>query len=277
MTPAPREDLDTRVARALAKLDSHRRALDASVGDADEHRHEVTSLLATLREWDDDEVLEDLVRNGAVDERRPTLARHLLSATWAEEESAWLREMGRARAAAAAAGRPLDEHPWGAYGGMRRTLELLDLDGCNRLVLVGCGPLPDSLFCCLDHTEVPHLVGIDQDASACARARALLDEMATDRIEIVHAEGVTFDYGTTDIACISAFVTDRAAVLERVIASGSPGTQVVLRLPIRAGVLLFEPTAPSLPDGLIERAGTDQPSGPFGLRYAVLEVDGIRR
>lgn len=135
---------------------------------------------------------------------------------------------------------------WSAYAGMKSLLELFDFPVCRRFLLAGCGPLPDTLFCLHDSTDVPDGIGIDRDPGTIRKARAMVMAFGLRRIRVVEEEAcVINDKGFDGLYC-SLFVTPRQGRLERIADTASSGTRVILRDPFFTGKLVFEAVAETL-------------------------------
>lgn len=262
--------LAARVERLTNSLDGHRERLGGLDPDDTDLASAMEDLLALVRTYDDDEALAALARTGAIDAYRSLFGPRVLRFTWAVERAAYntLRERDVER------GQPIESllgpNTWGAYARMAETLELVDTSQWQRFLMVGCGPLPDSLFCLHDRTEVPRLVGADRDVDALRMARELAQHLALDRIELRNADAVDLDYGRFDAVCCSIFAAPRQAIMERIAATASPDCVVLLRDPVGMGALLFEPVVDRLPARFEVRAAATTPPGKFMLRYFVL-------
>ncbi len=136
--------------------------------------------------------------------------------------------------------------------------------------MVGCGPLPDSLLCLYERTDIATLVGFERDPAAALMARELLEALGLDRIRSVEGDGLEVDYGDFDAICPSVFAVPRRAIAERIAETAREDAVVILRDPFFTGTLLFEPLADSLPAPLEIRSETASAPGPFMLRRYVV-------
>jgi SAM-dependent methyltransferase len=181
------------------------------------------------------------------------------------EERAFDALMSRRAQHAGRLGPLLGTHAWGAWAGMAQSLALVDVAACRRFLMVGCGPLPDSLLYLHEETAVESLVGIDRDPQALRRARELSAAFGLERIEIRDADARDFDYAGFDLICCSAFLTPRREVLARVAATARPDCAILLRDPVLTGKLFFESV---LPDPRFEVcAESSAPPRRFMLKY----------
>lgn len=74
------------------------------------------------------------------------------------------------------------------YARMAELLNMLDFRTCRRFIEVGCGIMPSSLIFMYEHTDVPDLHGIDNNAKAAACARAITTQWGMTRIHIDYAD-----------------------------------------------------------------------------------------
>jgi hypothetical protein len=235
----------------------------------------VRELLELIRSSDGE---AELPRLGlpAVERHRATFAPAVLEFVAAQER----REIGRIRPVSLGTGETLASrlgaNRWGAYRGMSRALGLVEVKAGARVAMVGCGPLPDTLFCLWDRTPAAELVGFDRDREAVATASALVAMLALDRISCVVADAAALDYSGFDLVCCSVFAEPRAAVLERIAATADPGASVLVREPVGAAVLAFAPVLEPPPRGLEVRARIEPYGGPFNLAYVALAATESR-
>jgi hypothetical protein len=264
-----------RVTRLRARLDWHREQVAGSL--ADPQSGAIEALLEFVRSYDDEEAYAALERAGDVAAHRAFLSLRVLAFTAATE-----RRKGAELLSAAPAGTPpiestLHSNPWGAYAGMAATLDSVDLSGCRSFVVVGCGPLPDSLLCLHERTEIDELVGIDRDTAALRTAGELVRTIGLERVRLAWGDGLELDYGAFDAICPSVFAAPRRGLLERIAATARDDAVIILRDPFFTGTLLFEPAIDALPARLEVRFRTASLPGPFMLRRYVLGVRARQR
>lgn len=231
----------------------------------------MSELLELVRALDDRDAFAELDRDGTVAACRACFGPRMLAFTAAVED--------RVRADLLAEGvdrgsidSRLRSNPWGAYRGTEETVAATELSKCRRLAMIGSGPLPDTLVYLHEHTEVNALVGIERDRDAADRARALLDRLGLDRIEIREADGAQVDYAGFDAVFVSVFAEPRAEIVARVASTAEPGAVVVLRDPVFTGRLLFDSVLDRLPERLQLRATARSRPGSLMLARYVLAV-----
>jgi hypothetical protein len=136
------------------------------------------------------------------------------------------------------------------YASMAETLQLVDYSACKRYVMIGIGRVPASLLYLHDWTAVPELVGIDNYPEAVAKCRQLLDAYRIDRIKVLLADGVDYDYSDADVIYLGYFANPRADVLARIIRTAKKSAQVILRDPVGTGTLFAERLLPAIKPAL---------------------------
>jgi hypothetical protein len=248
-------------------LAAHRRRLLAG-SDVDA----VEALLASLRAWRDSEALEQLAAGGELAGWRAFLAPYVLRYTaWTERRTR--ERLLREGSGGAGLGARLAAERYGAYARVADGLRLLDTSRCRSAVMVGCGPLPDTLVHLYEHTPAARLIGLDHDREAVTLASEFVAATGlNDRVSIEHGDALAHDYGAADLVVVSVFATPRRAVVGRIAATGRSGAAVLLREPFRTGALLFEPVLPDLPAGLRLTATAPRRDGPFMLDYHALTL-----
>lgn len=116
----------------------------------------------------------------------------------------------------------------------------VNFERCRRFVMVGCGPLPGTLFNVVDSTDVPEIVGLDIDRHAISCVNEIARRCAIERIHAEPCDGRDFDYSQSDIVYVANLVTPKSSILARICETAASGTQIVLRDPVSAGELLSE-------------------------------------
>jgi hypothetical protein len=127
-----------------------------------------------------------------------------------------------------------------SYERVRDMFDHVDFTGRRRAVMVGCGPLPVTLWHLLDRTPIERAVGIDADAAAVEFARRASQRMGRERAVFESADGRTYDYRGADVIYIANLVRPKADVLARVAQTVPAGTPVILRDPHGVGELLTD-------------------------------------
>ncbi len=116
----------------------------------------------------------------------------------------------------------------------------VDLRKCIRLVMVGCGPCPTTIFHIFDRTAIPDIIGLDVVPDAIETARALTRRFGLSRVRLEVCDGQEFDYDGAQLVFISNMVSPKAGVLSRIADTAPAEVQIILRDPYSLGLLLAE-------------------------------------
>lgn len=126
------------------------------------------------------------------------------------------------------------------YDRVRDMFDVVDFGSSRRFVMVGCGPLPMTLYHVHDRTELPDLVAIDGDADAIAKVNATARRFGLDRVSASVISGERFDYAGADVIYVANLVRPKRLVLGRIADTAPRGAAIVLREPYSLGRLLTE-------------------------------------
>lgn len=280
MAPPIESNPEERVRRLRQILGAFRAQLSANEASSDpaDFDRAMEDFLRFVSTGVDRDAYARLEAAGEIAGFRRFFASRVLRFTWAAEQAAYAKIMARCAAGPGhGAGPRPGEHPWGAYHRMKSALAAMDLSACRSAVMAGCGPLPDTLLCLHDETDIPRLVGIDRDGEAVQRARDLVDRLGCRRIEIIQAAAGDFDYGGFDLICPSAFVAPRRGLMRKIAGTADPSCRILLRAPVFAGTLLFEPLELSLLAYFEVQREIDLPPGRFQLSYSVMALRAASR
>jgi hypothetical protein len=125
----------------------------------------------------------------------------------------------------------------------------LDFRECRRMVLVGCGWVPATLFYLHHKTDISELVGLDILPDAVATANDLARRLGYRRVRAELRNGSSYDYGQTQIVYIVGMVGEtKSAVLSRIADTAPDNVQVMLNEPYSLGRLWSQSVEPSLDD-----------------------------
>lgn len=133
-----------------------------------------------------------------------------------------------------------------SYDRVRDMFDRIDFSGCHRFVMVGCGALPVTMLNILNKTGVPHIIGLDIDATALDLNKAILVTANEPRLQMVCSDGCDYNYRDADVIYIANLVSPKAGVLGRVADTAGRHTPVILRDPYAMGRLFTEAGADCL-------------------------------
>jgi hypothetical protein len=146
------------------------------------------------------------------------------------------------------------------YDQTRSEAMLVDYSNCDTLVMVGCGPFPETTMYLYENTPIKIIIGLDQEQSAVAIAGDLLASLGIDKIQMEHAKGEKYDYSEADVIYVANFVSPKREVFEHIAETAKPNTKIITRHPVSFGKMLYEDTLANIPPRLtVKRTGQVNP------------------
>ena len=131
-----------------------------------------------------------------------------------------------------------------------KDITLIDWQGKKKIVMVGSGPLPETILYLYDHTNIEQIVGLDNNQEAIFIAGEMIRSIKnTSRIQLQHYNGLHYDYSDADIIYVANFITPKIKILDRIAVTAKNGVQVLVQTPVSFGKMLYE----SATDGLNPR------------------------
>lgn len=120
----------------------------------------------------------------------------------------------------------------------------LRLDACERLVLVGSGWIPVTLFYFQDKSAVLEMIGIDVVPDAIQTASVMARLFGYDRARFERADGRHYDFSRAQIVYVVGVVSEKAEVISRIASTAAENVQVVVNEPYSLGHLWHESVEP---------------------------------
>jgi len=127
-----------------------------------------------------------------------------------------------------------------AYARIQDAEHFIDFSQCRTFTVVGCGPLPATLFYIHEKTNVQTIIGIDNNRDAIDIARKLIAHQEFPRIRLKHINGKDFNYQGADVIYIANLVSAKKKILNQIIQTTRNNVRVILREPYGMGILLSE-------------------------------------
>lgn len=116
--------------------------------------------------------------------------------------------------------------------------------GMQRIVMVGCGWRPVTMFHLHDTTDAREIVGLDVVPDAVETAAALARKLGYDRIRTELRDGTGFDYAGADIVYVASMVSPKPDVIARILDTAPEDVRIVLWEPVALGRLWVEGSMP---------------------------------
>jgi hypothetical protein len=149
-----------------------------------------------------------------------------------------------------------------AYDRVNDMFQNIDFNNCSRLVMVGCGPSPVSIFQIYDRTEIPDIIALDVVPDAIERVRSLIEHFGLSRMRAEVCDGTDFDYGSAGIVVVANMVSPKAGVVSRIADTAPRAVQIAVRDPYGLG-LLWADSAERALDPRLEVIGRGHPGLPL--------------
>jgi hypothetical protein len=127
-----------------------------------------------------------------------------------------------------------------AYLRIKDVQDSTDLSECGTFAMVGCGPLPATLFYIHEKTSIEIIIGVDNNREAIDVAGKLIEHQEFPRIQLKHVNGMNFNYQEADIIYIANLVSPKRRILNQIIETARNDVKVILRDPYGMGILLSE-------------------------------------
>jgi hypothetical protein len=132
------------------------------------------------------------------------------------------------------------------YAGVDCELQLVGDAALQLVIVVGCGPYPETLLAISESALTIHrVVGLDRSPQAVRiagevikRCRAAKQHLPRVRAECAPAAEAS--YQAADVVLLANGVEGKRAVLHRIAATAPPGVRVLARNPVLLGRLLYE-------------------------------------
>jgi hypothetical protein len=126
------------------------------------------------------------------------------------------------------------------YNRVRDMFDVVDFSSRRRFVMVGCGPLPMTLYHVHDRTAVTELIAIDVDLHAVETVNATARNFGLNRVAAHALSGEEFDFAGADVVYVANLVRPKRQVLARIADTAPETAAIVLRDPYSLGRLLTE-------------------------------------
>lgn len=115
----------------------------------------------------------------------------------------------------------LDDDLYKRFSAKKTDFEHLSHRNIKRLVLVGAGSFPETMFHLYHHTKIPHILGLDYEygctSAACRILGSVQSGMTNPRMRFAQANGLEYDYTGADHVHIAGYVPSKADIIRRVI------------------------------------------------------------
>lgn len=121
-----------------------------------------------------------------------------------------------------------------------REMKMLDFKKCKKMVMVGCGCLPETMLYIYENTPIKEIIGIDNNQEAIYIAGEIVRNLGASKLHLLHENSINYDYKDADIILISNMMDDKKKILDRIAETTSDKVQILARTPIHLGHMFYE-------------------------------------
>jgi hypothetical protein len=137
-----------------------------------------------------------------------------------------------------------------SYSRVEDLAQMVDFSSCKKIVMVGCGAFPATLFWIYDHYPGMEYIGIDIDSTSIALASSVSKILNLKKFILKLINGSEYNYSNVDFVYIANQVTPKNEVLRRVMETSNGKIPIVVRNPTPLGKLLAECVLKSSPSNV---------------------------
>ncbi|MFT7184328.1 MAG: hypothetical protein ACI9QC_000667 [Oceanicoccus sp.] len=138
-----------------------------------------------------------------------------------------------------------------SYNHVNEELKLIDTKKCKRLVMVGCGPYPETILYLNENIEHTEIIGLDESREAIYMSGKMLESQNLEKIELQSLAGYQFDFTEVDVVHIANFVPSKKKILDRIVETAPDHVQILVRTPQLLGSIFYTDPLTNLNSRLI--------------------------
>lgn len=105
----------------------------------------------------------------------------------------------------------------------------LDIKWDETLVMVWCGPMPETMLYIYENTPIKKVIWVDYNYEAIYIAWEMVRALGLTDIQLTYADGCDFDYSDVDIVYIPSFVEVKSEVMDQIVKTWKKDVQVLVR------------------------------------------------
>lgn len=126
------------------------------------------------------------------------------------------------------------------YKMVSKEIQMIEKKNPQKLVMIGCGSLPETILFIADNTDIPDIIGIDCNQEAIAIAGDIIKALGhEDRIRLVCSYGEEYDFSDADIIHIANATRDKNAVFQQISKTAKKGTDIIVRNPTYLAKMMY--------------------------------------
>lgn len=127
-----------------------------------------------------------------------------------------------------------------SYLQTNREMQMLDFKKCKKMVIVGCGCLPETMLYIYENTPIKEIIGVDNHQEAIYIAGEMIRNQGLTDIHLLHENSVNYDYKDADIVLISNMMAGKKKILDRIVNTSQDNIQILVRTPILLGHMFYD-------------------------------------
>jgi tRNA/tmRNA/rRNA uracil-C5-methylase (TrmA/RlmC/RlmD family) len=127
------------------------------------------------------------------------------------------------------------------YKMVQKELEMLEKENIETLVMIGCGPLPETILFISDNTNISKIIGVDMSNEAIAMAGDIIKAMGLcKKVELVCSNGEDFDFSKADVVFVANATNNKNDLFKQISKTAKKGTEIILRNPYYLSNLVYK-------------------------------------
>lgn len=126
------------------------------------------------------------------------------------------------------------------YKMVQKELDMLEKKDIETLVMIGCGPLPETILFISDNTNISKIIGIDNSNEAIAMAGDIIRAMGLcDKVELFCIDGEEFDFSGADVVFVANATNNKDDLFKQISKTAKKGTEIIVRNPTSLSNVLY--------------------------------------
>ena len=119
-------------------------------------------------------------------------------------------------------------------------IQMLDFATVEKLVLVWCWSMPETMIYINENADLKKITAIDDNYEAIYIAWEMVASLWLQNIDLVYWDWIDFDYKDADIVFIPSFTPKKDEILKSIVKSSKDNVQILVRSPKYLSHMLFD-------------------------------------
>jgi len=121
-----------------------------------------------------------------------------------------------------------------------KEIESLDFSKAKTLVLVWCGPLPETLIYIYENTNIKNIIWLDYNHEAIFMAWEMVSWLNLNNINFEQIDWTKYDYKDADIIILPLFCSPKDKIINRIVKTWKKSAQILVSNPKWLWHLIYE-------------------------------------